>query len=90
MFFRIGKLILAMRDCLAQHDSAIARLRDDLDDLKAKHTSLRGAVYARGIHKMPLEQDQSDPKNAAAPMTKDELRKSMGLVPGRPYNHPKE
>jgi len=78
-------------EALARHESMLTRLRDDHEDLKAKHASLRGRVYAAGIHKLPVADDEvSDPKNAAQPMSRDELRKTMGFIPGRPMKHQKD
>lgn len=72
-------------DVLARHEREIAQLRDDLLDLTAKHTSLRGRVYATGLHK--AEQTTPTPAVTSSTETKAELRKRLGILPGRPYNH---
>lgn len=88
--FSFNSWKVSVERALAQHEARIERLRDDHEDLKVKHASLRGRVYAAGIHKLPVAEDESDPKNAAQPMTRDELRKQMGFIPGRPMKHDKE
>lgn len=57
-----------------------------LEELRAKHMSLRGRVYNAGIHKKPLP-DSEEAQADTVPRSKDELRKVMGFTPGRPYPH---
>lgn len=60
-------------------------VREGLEDLKDKHISLRGKVYAAKLHKA------SEPEPAAAPQSREELRRSLAISgrfrPGQPPVH---
>jgi len=61
-------------------------LESRIDELEAKHSSLRGRVYSAGIHKNPIP-DSEEARIATVPRSKDELRRLAGIVPGKPYKH---
>lgn len=64
----------------------INALDAELQDLKDKHVSLRGRVYNAGLHRSPLKDSEQDRVNQL-PMSRDELRKMSGFIPGRPFPH---
>lgn len=70
----------ALRKAINELSAAHSKLREDHEDLKERFGSLRGRVYAAGIHKNPLQ----DPD---AKLSRDELRRRMGFIPGRPMKH---
>lgn len=72
--------VQTLRAAIQELNSTVARLREDHDDLKERFVSLRGRVYAAGVHKVGL-------KDPSQPMTRDDLRRQMGFVPGRPMKH---
>lgn len=69
-------------------------LSDDLEKLQDQFTRLRGLVYARKLHKpgaMVEQEGDQAPANPTANMSRDELRRHLGLtgrfVPGKPPVH---
>jgi len=67
----------------------LIQLEVELTELQAKHLSLRGKVYAAGIHKHPLR-DSEEARSETIPRSKDELRKMAGIRAGKPYTHKDE
>lgn len=63
----------------------VATLQDDLADLEDKHMRLRGRVYATGAHKPDDESARPAPQRAR--LSRDELRKLSGFLPGQPMEH---
>lgn len=75
--------------CLAVErlSARLERLHDDHEDLKAKHISLRGRVYAAGIHKHAIEAKENEEATVTNITSREELRRRAGFVPGQPMKH---
>jgi len=82
-----------LMDAVTRHERLIGQLREDHETLAHQHRQLRGRVYGAGVHKTGVPVDgegstMSNPQNAApAVLDKQELRKRMGFIPGRPMVH---
>lgn len=72
----------ASRSALAELKRELEVLRADHELLAAQHKTLRGYTYGKlgRIH-------ADEPKNAAPVDQKAALRKQLGILPGRPFNH---
>lgn len=86
-----------MSDAIERLERNHSALREQVEDLNDRHNRLRGRVYQAGIHKTGLtsvdgaERESATVPSASSPLahlTKDELRKRAGIIPGRPYRHP--
>lgn len=66
-------------------------LTDDLAKLEDQYKRLRGLVYARKLHKPDADDETAAPANDTAKMSRDELRRHLGLTgrftPGKPPVH---
>lgn len=69
-----------LRNAITELSSGFTKLREDHEDLKERFGSLRGRVYNAGLHKTGIPDPDRKP-------TRDELRKQMGFIPGRPMKH---
>lgn len=75
-----------------QLSGRLERLGEAHEELQDAHRRLRGRVYAAGIHKVGLKDDAAAEPGQSAPsvepkLSKEELKKRIGFVPGRPFPH---
>lgn len=93
MFFNVSRLrkrVEALEEqvlLLTKHRDV---LNEALDSLLQAHRSLRGRVYAAGLHKSPLKKSDEDEEvesNLRSISDRDELRRLSGFRPGRPMAH---
>lgn len=74
-----AKHIDEQRDELRRLRVKLEETQDELDKLRSQHTQLRGAVYAKKLHK-PDDDDGAKPKSKA-----EFLRERF--TPGKPARH---
>lgn len=84
----IQKQVEDLKDAVRTLTRDAVVLQDSHIELSERFKRLHGRVYAAGIHKNPLQQAAEDKIDAPVQaMTRDELRKKMGFVPGKPMQH---
>lgn len=73
---------------VAKAERRLADLLDRVEDWEGKYATLRGRVYAAGVHRKPLP-DSAAEQEATLPraVSRDEIRKQSGFQPGKPMNH---
>lgn len=81
---RFSQRVTRLEEAIGVLTKHITQLQEDLADLEDKHVRLRGKVYATGAHKEPEAESARRPR---AQMSRDELRKLSGFVPGTPMRH---
>lgn len=75
-------------------EKALKRVLDDVEELDDKYTRLRGLVYARKLHKNPVEEPNGEDHGEqvdTSKMTRMELKRYLArsgrFLPGKPTNH---